>query len=242
MPVTHKRPRQIFRSHHFLPVLLLRKLSEVSPTPVPSCPATLTLTSEAPHPNSSNYFLPAYRTPRAAPHLAGFIKTRQLRPSWRKMVAGTLLAVHSGCFRLCSLPSPLPDTGRRLMSALGRSQKCLLSGDCGEQWLVWGRGQKASQCSRSQQALERLLSVGPHHLLWPQVASRRGNRHFMIRHRICTSPPSSADTCCIYMKEIILLLESRLKMFYYIHFFLFKIFLSFVLFSVFKKKFELQVR
>lgn len=142
-----------------------------------------------------------YRTPRAAPHLAGFIKTRQLRPSWRKMVAGTLLAVHSGCFRLCSLPSPLPDPGRRLMSALGRSQKCLLSGDCGEQWLVWGRGQKASQCSRSQQALERLLSVRPHYLLWPQVASRRGNRHFMIRHRICASPPSSADTCCIYVKE-----------------------------------------
>lgn len=52
MPVTHPRPRQIFRSHHFLPVLLLRKLSEVSPTPVPSFPATLTLTSEAPHPSA----------------------------------------------------------------------------------------------------------------------------------------------------------------------------------------------
>lgn len=66
----------------------------------------------------------------------------------------------------------------------------------------------------------------------------------MIRHRICASPPSSADTCCIYMKEIILLLESRLKeMFYYIHFFLFKNFFVFCfVFCLKKKKFELQVR
>lgn len=65
----------------------------------------------------------------------------------------------------------------------------------------------------------------------------------MIRHRICASPPSSADTCCIYVKEIILLLESRLKeMFYYIHFFLFKIFCLLFCFLFLKKKFELQVR
>lgn len=66
----------------------------------------------------------------------------------------------------------------------------------------------------------------------------------MIRHRICASPPSSADTCCIYVKERILLLESRLKeMFYYIHFFLFKIFFCLLFCFLFlKKKFELQVR
>lgn len=66
----------------------------------------------------------------------------------------------------------------------------------------------------------------------------------MIRHRICTSPPSSADTCCIYMKEIILLLASRLKeMFCYIHFFLFKIFFCLLFCFLFlKKNFELQVR
>lgn len=59
----------------------------------------------------------------------------------------------------------------------------------------------------------------------------------MIRHQICTSPPSSADTCCIYMKEIILLLESRLKeMFYYIHFFLFKIFFCLLFCFLFLKK------
>lgn len=59
----------------------------------------------------------------------------------------------------------------------------------------------------------------------------------MIRHRICASPPSSADTCCIYMKEIILLLKSRLKeMFYYIHFFLFKNFFVFCFVFCLKKK------